>query len=177
MQIDMILCRDQDNVIGEKDGSMLWYIKEDMDFFKERHRSYDIFLSGNKTFQTLPKYILNKMNYVLSRNKTTSQSVNVIYFTMAKLKQLLLAWKKVNKKMLVIGGASVYKQMNELFDIDNIYLTTVHHDIDFGNKELVTVDLDLSKYERKHLRQFFTNDKRSDSELECNIYKYTKIRH
>ena len=109
-----IACVDERNGIG-KDGKLLISIPEDMKFFRETTED-SIVIMGRKTlFSFKDKMPLkNRINIVFTANDSLkNEYVNAkdIYFvkTIDDLNKVLDKYK--NKKVFVIGGASIYEKL------------------------------------------------------------------
>lgn len=95
------------NAIG-KDGNLIHFVKEDMDFFKEKTCGNSI-ICGRKTFEgfkikPLPKrknIILTKSNFHFDGVKTFKNINDLIEFIK----------ENNNEKFFVCGGQSIYKEL------------------------------------------------------------------
>lgn len=95
------------NAIG-KDGNLIYFVKEDMDFFKEKTCGHSI-ICGRKTFEgfkikPLPKrknIILTKSDFYLDKVKTFKNINDLIEFIK----------ENNNEKFFVCGGQSIYKEL------------------------------------------------------------------
>lgn len=118
-----IACIDAKNGIG-KDGKLLISIPDDMNFFRATTKD-NIVVMGRKTlFSFKDKMPLkNRVNVVFTSNKKLQdeyKNVNDIYFVnnMEELNTLLDKFKSElpDKKVFVIGGASIYDKLIDVCD-------------------------------------------------------------
>jgi dihydrofolate reductase len=98
-------------------GKIPWYIKEELQYFKQVTGNNPIIM-GRKTGDSLPKKPLpNRENLVIScKNKD--------YFSCLDT-SLDYCWFK-NETPFVIGGGSIYEQAITHPNLNLIYLTVVH---------------------------------------------------
>lgn len=132
-----------------KDNKLLWHIPEDMKRFKDLTTG-QVVIMGRKTFESLPQKfrpLPNRINIVVTRNnnwKTTG------CHTVNSIEEAVIKAKEFNKKIFIIGGASIYEQGIKF--ADRLYLTLV-------NKEYPDADAFFPDYfgfrkkifEEKHL--------------------------
>lgn len=123
--INLIASTGQNNELG-KSGKLIWPIKEDLKFFREKTIGHDIIM-GRKTFESLPKLLEKRKHIVLTRGKITIPNVEI----RNDIKNLITEYK--NKDAFVIGGSTVYKQFIKY--AQNIYLT-----------EIEAIDLDADAF-------------------------------
>ena len=128
-----IVAVDENWGIG-KDNQLLFHIKEDMRFFKEKTLG-NVVCMGKNTFLSLPNQqpLSGRENVVLSGNSTFSNCINVHSF-----EELLKYINKQKTDVYIIGGAQLYKAMLPYYD--KIYVTKV-----FAEKEADAFFPDLSQ--------------------------------
>ena len=128
-----IVAVDENWGIG-KDNQLLFHIKEDMKFFKEKTIN-NIVCMGKNTFLSLPMQqpLKDRKNVVLSSNSTFDNCINVHSF-----EELLEYINKQKTDVYIIGGAQLYKAMLPYYD--KIYVTKV-----FAEKEADAFFPDLSQ--------------------------------
>ena len=109
-----IACIDKSNGIG-KNGKLLISIPDDMNFFRETTKD-SIVIMGRKTLFSLKNRmpLNNRINIVFTNNDSLkSEYINVdnIFFikTIDELNDTLE--KYTDKKVFVIGGASIYEKL------------------------------------------------------------------
>ena len=90
-----------------KDNRLLWPLKEDLHFFRENTMGKPIIM-GFKTFASLPRLLSGRKHIVLTRkNIASSQDITIVN----SLDDLLTYIANYQKEVMVIGGASIYKEM------------------------------------------------------------------
>ncbi len=73
MIISLIVAIAQNGVIGKSNGEMSWHVKEEFQHFKKTTMGFPIIM-GRKTFETLGKPLKDRLNIVVSRNKSYKTS-------------------------------------------------------------------------------------------------------
>lgn len=101
-----------------RNNDLIWHLKEDMKFFKEKTTNHKIIM-GRKTLESLPKLLPNRHHIVLTSSGLDNPNIE----TYKSMKKLLENTKDLNEEIFIIGGASIYK---EFIDIaDKMYLTEI----------------------------------------------------
>lgn len=101
-----------------RNNDLIWHLKEDMKFFKEKTTNHKIIM-GRKTLESLPKLLPNRHHIVLTSLAIDNSNIE----TYKSMKELLENTKDLNEEIFIIGGASIYK---EFIDIaDKMYLTEI----------------------------------------------------
>jgi dihydrofolate reductase len=111
--IKLIVAMDPNQLIG-KNNQLPWNIKEDLTHFKETTTGHAIVM-GRKTFESIGRPLPNRINYILTRDKSYKQEhadVKVIY----DINELLKQYKGSEKTLFVIGGEQVYSLFLEHCD-------------------------------------------------------------
>ena len=118
-----IVAVDENWGIG-KDNQLLFHIKEDMQFFKEKTLG-NIICMGKNTFLSLPNQqpLKDRENVVLSSNNIFDNCTNIHSF-----EELLEYIAKQKNDVYIIGGGQLYTSMLPYYD--KIYVTKV-----FAEKE------------------------------------------
>ncbi|MDY5875106.1 MAG: dihydrofolate reductase [Bacilli bacterium] len=109
-----------------KDNDLIWHFKEDMKFFKENTINKPIVM-GMKTLESLPHLLPKRTHIVLTRqNKKLDNGIIIVH----SVDELLDYIKRYDDEVMIIGGASVYKEMLEYSD--KLILTEIDatHDAD-----------------------------------------------
>lgn len=101
--INLIVCVDRDWGIG-KDGSLLFSIKQDMEFFKSKTIEKTVVM-GRKTFDTLGKPLQGRKNVVLTHNPDFEHEGVIVCCTVDEVLKIC-----ENDEVFVIGGGEIYKQ-------------------------------------------------------------------
>ena len=157
--IEIIVAQDLQKGIG-KTNSIPWHFSYDMKYFSKITKSKynndskiieknNILIMGRKTFDSLPKLLVDRFHIVLSSNAETLNYNNnhpnqVLYVN--NLHQILELLKKecnnrinpnnkflsYNNKIFVIGGGQIYNEMLEKYShfITNIYITNILQNYD-----------------------------------------------
>ena len=88
-KIKLIVAMSDNYIIGNN-NKLLWDIKEDMKFFKEKTINHHL-LMGKNTFLSLPSMLKDRMHIVLTTNKdVTYENVIVLHSLNEPLKYLVL---------------------------------------------------------------------------------------
>ena len=148
MNINIIVATDNKLGIG-KDNTIPWNIPADLKYFKEITTEGDrtnIVIMGRKTWESIPssyRPLSNRINIVLS-----SQKLDLSAFKDTLCFDSLtsaIGWANNNYfdrkfgKIYIIGGAQVYEEAVNNFNINNVYQTKVYGD--FGcDKFFMTKD-------------------------------------
>lgn len=107
-----------------KDNDLIWHFKEDMRFFRE-HTLHKPIIMGRKTLESLPGLLLERQHIVLSRSfEEFPDSVLVMH----SIEELLPYIEQHDEEFMVIGGASIYREM--LPYSDTMLLTEVDAESD-----------------------------------------------
>lgn len=120
--IVLVVARDIFGTIG-KDNKLPWHCKEDLQRFKRITMGKNIVM-GRKTFESLPKMLPGRKHVVLTRNEDFShEGVEVFH----NIDDLLVTYEG-KEDLYIIGGAEVYNQFIDKFDI--IEMTIIKGDYD-----------------------------------------------
>ena len=109
----------KNNELG-KNGDLIWKIKEDMLFFKEKTIGHTIVM-GENTFFSLPKLLPKRKHIVLSYSKKDifPKEVTIVH----SIEEFNTLSKEIDDDIYVIGGASIYRQFID--KADELYLTEI----------------------------------------------------
>lgn len=99
-------------------NDLIWHIKEDLKNFKNLTMGKYIVM-GKNTYESLPKHLEGRKYIVLS--SSLSEIENGLLFN--DFNKLLEFIKDVDKEVMIIGGASIYKLF--LPFADKLYLTEI----------------------------------------------------
>ena len=117
MKLSIIAAIGKNNELG-KNNNLIWHLKKDMKFFKEK-TSYHTIIMGRKTFESLPHLLPNRKHIVISRQNIEIPNVKIYH----NINSFLKAYENIDEEIFNIGGASLYK---ELLDYtDKLYLTEI----------------------------------------------------
>lgn len=108
----------KNNELG-KDNKLIWYLPNDLNFFKQNTMNKPIIM-GYNTFKSLPKLLPNRKHIVLTHKDIVfPDSVDVYH----DKESLLIDLEQYDGDVFVIGGASIYKQFIE--EADKLILTEI----------------------------------------------------
>lgn len=117
--LSLIAAIGENNELG-KENKLIWYLKEDLKFFKEQTMGKTIIM-GRNTFESLPGILKGRHHIVLSKsNLNLPSEVDVFH----DYESLMAHITNIDEEMFVIGGASVYKLF--LNDVDKMLLTEIN---------------------------------------------------
>ena len=144
--INIIASVGENNELGRK-GKLIWPIREDLLFFRDKTIDHDIVM-GRKTFESLPKLLDRRHHVVLTRGKINNDEVET------RCDILALITRYQDKDAFVIGGETIYRQFIDY--AENIYLTEIDDTCESADaffpefdKENYTVDILKSGYDKK----------------------------
>lgn len=124
--MDLIVAVDKSWGIG-KDNHLLVSIPQDMKFFRETTAN-NVVIMGRKTLESLPggKPLPKRINIVISSDMDYVVTGAIVVHS---INQAIAEAKKYNdKKIFVIGGASIYRQMLPYCDF--AYVSKIEHEFD-----------------------------------------------
>ena len=108
----------KNNELG-KNNKLIWYIPDDLKFFKNTTINHTIVM-GYNTFISLPKLLENRRHIVLThKDIKLPDSVLVFHDKESVIKYA----KYINDEVFIIGGASIYKEF--INDSDKMILTEI----------------------------------------------------
>lgn len=116
----MIAAVGKNGELGYK-NDLIWHIKEDMKFFKEKTINHHV-LMGKNTFLSLPKLLPLRTHLVLSKSAKENDFPKEVIL-LRSIDEFYEFAKNINDDVYVIGGANVYKEM--INDADLMYLTEI----------------------------------------------------
>ena len=119
MQKNIIVAVADNNAIG-KDNALLWYISEDMRFFRRQTLGSPVIM-GRKTFESIGRALPGRVNVVISRSFSTGEEVEVV----ASLEDAFKVAESTNlEKCFIMGGGQIYAQAMQV--ADRLIVTHVH---------------------------------------------------
>jgi len=148
----------KNNELG-KNNSLIWYLPNDLKFFKENTINNTIVM-GYNTFKSLPKVLPNRKNIVLTTKNIDLGSEVLVFNDIELLKQYI---NSTNELVFVIGGSSMY---NYFIDYANEMLLT---EIEASDKDadVYFPRFDINEWDRTILKE------NSDNGIN---YKHVKYR-
>jgi len=154
---------DENGRIGVN-GKMPWHIPEDLKYFKAM-TLYKIVVMGRKTYESIGKHLDNRTNIILSADEDFYPPECIVVRSIKEVFDLLNKMKPSglpSREIMIIGGASIYKQF--LPHADKLYITKVHiesslsHPSDIEIKETFFPDVDWSLWEEKEQKKVQTKN-------------------
>jgi dihydrofolate reductase len=88
-----------------KDNTLIWHLKEDMKFFKENTMGKPIVM-GMNTLKSLPRLLPGREHIVLTHQDVEIEGVRIYH----DINDALSYIESLPKEVMVIGGASIYKE-------------------------------------------------------------------
>ncbi|WP_035918498.1 dihydrofolate reductase [Legionella fairfieldensis] len=158
MIISLIAAVDEHNGLG-KDNKLLCHLPADLQYFKALTIGKPIIM-GRRTYESIGKPLPGRLNIILSRSPVTIEGVQVV----RSLSQALNLVKKADEVM-IIGGASVYKEL--LPFATKIYLTRIHHRF---NADVFFPDIDNSVW-RCVGKKFYPHDEKNNYDMTFCCYE------
>ncbi len=154
----IIACVGKNNELGIN-GQLVFHIKEDMKFFKEKTLGHSI-LMGSKTFRSLPGILKDRKNFVAtSHPELLPEGV----FPVTNLDEFIREHLDSDEEIFVIGGESIYKKL--LPYSKTIYLTEVEAS---AEADVFFPEFDKSEYNKEVIKRGTCDD------LNFTFAKYIK---
>lgn len=122
--ISIIVAHDDKQGIG-KNGQLPWHLSKDLQHFKALTLNHPVIM-GRKTFDSIGQPLPNRVNIVVTRNKTYSVPERNILTTQSLTEAVKLAQAKDNREIFIIGGGEIYAQALPL--ATKLYLTHIQGD-------------------------------------------------
>ena len=134
----------KNNELG-KDNKLIWYIPDDLKFFKNTTINHTIIM-GYNTFISLPKLLVDRKHIVLT-HRNISFPEGVIVFN--DKDSVLEYAKNTDEEIYIIGGASVYKEF--INDSDRMILTEI--DATCNEADAYFPDFNKEEWDRKIIKE------------------------
>jgi len=115
--LSIITAMDNNRLIG-KNNALPWNLPEDLAFFKKTTLNKPIIM-GRKTFESIGRPLPGRTNIIISRNKDYHVDGCIVLDSIKSV----LHYCKNDEEIMLIGGASLYKQW--LPYADQIYITLI----------------------------------------------------
>ncbi len=106
-----------------RDNKLLWSLKGDLKFFKEKTTNHTIIM-GRKTFESLGRLLPNRKHVVISSSNNFPEEVDVYN----NIESLLSYYKDTSEELFIIGGAKIYSEFIDY--ATKMYLTLVDGEFD-----------------------------------------------
>lgn len=120
MIVSMLVAADEKNGIGFQ-NKLPWHLPADLKYFKKLTLDHHV-LMGRKTFESIGKPLVERVNLVLTGDENYVQPGTVTINTLEE--GIKLANDAGESELFVIGGATVFKACLPL--TDRLYLTRIH---------------------------------------------------
>ncbi len=120
--LSLIAAIGQDGELGYN-NSLIWKIKEDLDFYKNMTMGKNIIM-GRNTLESMPLKALSGRKPIVLTHSNLEYHSNIDVFH--DLNSLLEHIYESDKEFMVVGGSSIYKQL--LPYTDTMYLTEIKRD-------------------------------------------------
>lgn len=117
----LIVAVAENGVIG-KDNQLIWRLSDDLKNFK-RLTTGHIILMGRKTYDSIGKPLPNRVNIIISSNKSLEIPGCEVTHSMDEAFALAARLQATGQKLFVIGGGQLYEQTLPL--ATTIYYTKV----------------------------------------------------
>jgi dihydrofolate reductase len=159
MELSLIAAKGKNNEIGHQ-NKLLWHIKEDFDWFKEKTYNKPVIM-GRATYESIGKPLKGRINVVLSRDVNFKPDPSVL--VLPSVDAVLYEFRKY-KEIMVIGGENVYKQFMPY--ANRLYLTEV-------DKEF-TADRFFPEFPLEDFRECFKRKGIEDTGFDYHFKVYRK---
>lgn len=151
MKISIVVASSLNGCIGVN-NTLPWSLPRDMKHFKEITNSGEnnIVIMGRKTFESIGKPLPNRINYVLTTDKTAKKKFDEIIFSSLEdaLENILWseAFGEIEYNVCIIGGSGVFQEAINKNMINVIHHTLIHENFD-GDTFLELPDWTISNEE------------------------------
>ena len=139
-----------------KNGQLIFHIKEDMKFFREKTAGHKVVM-GRKTWESLPGKLPKRENYVVSRHNVEGADN-----TINDMQKFINKNKDTDEEIFIIGGGVIYTAF--LPYSKNLYLTEINKSAD---ADVFFPTFDKSKYDKEIIK------KGKEDDLSYSFAKYT----
>ena len=139
-----------------KDNKLIWPIKEDLIYFKEKTLNKTVVM-GKNTFYSIGKALPNRNNIVLTSGNIDVDNIKVLH----DYKEI---FNLEDEEIYIIGGESIYKLF--LPYADNLYLTEIESEEPKADSYFPIFD--KNNYEKELIK------KSNNNELEYSFVRYRK---
>lgn len=159
--INIIVAYNKKRVIGTKDNTIPWYIKEDFKHFKETTLNSSVIM-GHNTWKSLPlKPLKNRFNIVMTRNHKNfdfeGNTENIAACNNIRESLILAKQESKSGETFIIGGEQIYNLF--LPFVERVIASEINNDADGC---FLFPELNWNKKEIKSFRDF-------------KVFEYTKL--
>lgn len=125
-KVNLIVAYDNKCGIG-RNGSIPWYCKEDIEFFKETTKGAAV-IFGKNTWHSLKTSLAHRVNIIISKTLWTNHTQDDGNYYYPTLTSALEQWP--NKPIFICGGTRLYKEAIKLDIVDTFYLSHIKGNFD-----------------------------------------------
>ncbi len=168
MKVSLIVAMDAQRGIG-KNNDLMWHLPKDMQFFKDTTQG-QIVVMGRKNYDSIPeKYrpLPNRLNVILTRNKEFKAPNCLVFHSLtacfAHFKE------EEDRAVFIIGGGEIYRMALDSTELNEMYITHVHHAYDAETYFPVFNEAEWN------CQIVFEQEKDERHEAAFTVKKYTKI--
>lgn len=162
MNISMIACIDEQYGIGYN-NKLLFKNKEGMQWFK-KHTYKKPIVMGRHTYESIGKPLKNRVNIVLTTNKSYNPHPDVL---VRHSIDNILHELRHERELMIIGGEQLYTTFLPLSD--RLYITKVHHK--FNN-----VDTYFPEFNEDEWKEYYFKEGVLKSKYPYSFHVYQKQR-
>ncbi len=127
MNVSLIVALDPHFGIG-KNNDLLWHLPDDMKFFKATTLGH-VVVMGRKNWDSIPERfrpLSGRHNVVLSRNQTYILEDAEVFHSLEECLSTYSTEK--NRKIFIIGGGEIYREVLESGTVNEMFITHVEKD-------------------------------------------------
>lgn len=138
MRVSIIAAVAENGVIG-KDNDLAWHLPDDMEFFKSTTLGRTVIM-GRKNYESIPpryRPLPKRINVVITRNKAYKAPGCEMFGNIEDA--LSFAERLGEAHAFIIGGGQIYTQALLDEQVDDMYITHVHHCVE-GDTHFPAVD-------------------------------------
>lgn len=164
MNISCVVAVANNNVIG-KDNDIPWYLPADLKYFKKITLDHHI-LMGRNCYESIGRPLPKRTNVIITRDPYFIASNCLIAHSINEA--LEIAYDNGEEEVMIIGGGTIYKQTQDLWD--TLYITEVDLNVD---GDIFFPQIDPNEWK---LVSVVRNEPDEQNEHPYTFKKYQKIR-
>lgn len=116
--LSLIVAIGENNELG-KNNKLIWYLKEDLKFFKE-NTMHKTIIMGRNTFESLPRLLVGRKHIVLTKKNIDVPKEVSLYHNYEDIKKHI---ENSNEEFFIIGGSQIYSLF--INDVDKMLITEI----------------------------------------------------
>lgn len=159
MIISLIVAIAQNGVIGKSNGEMSWHVKEEFQHFKNTTLGHPIIM-GRKTFETLGKPLIGRLNIVVTRNKSYKTDFDEVIIKSSLQNAVEYCRESDPEKIFIIGGGEIYKQAINFVDEMIITFMKFEAEGEVRFPEIKNADWNIEKINDHELFEIFRYERK-----------------